>query len=95
MNNAKINEQWRGILRKLKRRELHENAVEMWNNFDRAVEAKDAVIGKLYEQLQGGDSDHKRLQEAHLDQLDQLIGNYFLSYIVTNNFQFNFYIQKF
>ena len=47
----------------------------MWKNFTQALRAKDEVIKKLCEQLDVAELDHRRLQEAHVDIIDKLIGN--------------------
>ncbi|XP_033226313.1 dynein regulatory complex subunit 2-like [Belonocnema kinseyi] len=74
INTAKINEQWRCILRKIKCRELYQEVEYLWTNFSRALKAKDEVINKLCENLEVADLDHRRLQEAHMDIIDTLIG---------------------
>lgn len=74
INTAKINEQWRFILRKIKCKELYEDVEYLWKNFVQSVNAKDAVINYLCEQLEIADMDHRRLQEGHIDIIDTLIG---------------------
>ncbi|XP_023288878.1 coiled-coil domain-containing protein 65-like [Orussus abietinus] len=76
LNLAKINEQWRLILRRIKRKELHEETEYMWRKFDATLEAKDAVIRRLYEELEKADLDHRRLEEAHMTIVDAIIGNH-------------------
>ncbi|XP_043470631.1 dynein regulatory complex subunit 2-like [Leptopilina heterotoma] len=73
INTAKINEQWRFILRKIKCKELYEEVEYLWKNFLQSVNAKDAVINNLCEQLEIADLDHRRLQEGHIDIIDTLI----------------------
>ncbi|XP_015597394.1 dynein regulatory complex subunit 2 [Cephus cinctus] len=74
LNTAKINEQWRFILRQIKCRELYVHVEYLWKNFDRTLETRDAVIQKLYDELETADADHRRSQEAHVTMLDRLIG---------------------
>lgn len=73
LNTAKINEQWRFILRQVKCKELYEDLEYLWKNFDRTLMSKKAVIRKLYEELEKVDADHRRLQEAHMETMDMLI----------------------
>lgn len=82
LNTAKINEQWRFILRKIKCKELHEDVEYLMKNFDSTVKAKDRVIGQLYKELEFAGDDHKRFQELHIEAIDKLIGLYkLLKYI--------------
>ncbi|KAM0732414.1 Dynein regulatory complex subunit 2 [Formica fusca] len=76
LNTAKINEQWRFILRRIKCKELHENVEYLWRNFDRMMKTKDLMIQHLYNELQTTDMDHRRLQEAHIQIMDLIIGTY-------------------
>ncbi|EFN73433.1 Coiled-coil domain-containing protein 65, partial [Camponotus floridanus] len=75
LNTAKINEQWRFILRRIKCKELHENVEYLWKNFDRMMKIKDLMIWHLYNELETTDMDHRRLQEAHIQIMDIIIGN--------------------
>lgn len=75
LNTAKINEQWRYILRRIKCKELHEDVEYLWNNFDRLMKTKDIVIQRLHSELEEADVDHRRLQEAHIQMMDLIIGN--------------------
>ncbi|XP_015110157.1 dynein regulatory complex subunit 2 [Diachasma alloeum] len=73
LNTAKINEQWRFILRQVKCKELYEDLEYLWKNFDRTLTLKNAIIRKLYGELEKADMDHRRLQEAHMETMDMLI----------------------
>ncbi|KAL6441033.1 hypothetical protein ACFW04_003417 [Cataglyphis niger] len=76
LNTAKINEQWRFILRRIKCKELHENIEYLWKNFDHMMKTKDLMIWHLYNELKKTDMDHRRLQEAHIEIMDLIIGTY-------------------
>ncbi|XP_028047432.1 dynein regulatory complex subunit 2 [Monomorium pharaonis] len=76
LNTAKINEQWRFILRRIKCKELHEDVEYLWHNFDRLIKTKDSVIQRLHSELEAADTDHRRLQEAHIQMMDLIIGRY-------------------
>lgn len=75
LNTAKINEQWRFILRRIKCKELHEDVEYLWKNFDLMIEKKDLVIQRLYNELETADTDHRKLQEAHIQMIDLIIGS--------------------
>lgn len=76
LNTAKINEQWRHILRKIKCKELYQDVKHLWENFDWTLKARDELIAKLYEELELSDRDHRRSQEAHIIMIDKFIGKY-------------------
>ncbi|XP_063974300.1 dynein regulatory complex subunit 2 [Diachasmimorpha longicaudata] len=73
LNTAKINEQWRFILRQVKCKELYEDLEYLWKNFDDTLKSKNAIIRKLYGELEKADTDHRRLQEAHIETMNMLI----------------------
>lgn len=90
LNTAKINEQWRFILRRIKCKELHENVEYLWKNFDRMMKTKDLIIRHLYNELETTDMDHRRLQEAHIQIMDLIIGKVYLNVRVHTIKYFNF-----
>lgn len=76
LNTAKINEQWRFILRQVKCKELYGDLQYLWSNFDKTLRAKDALIDKLNKELEYSNRDHKRLQESHMEMIDKLISRH-------------------
>ncbi|KAG5345686.1 DRC2 protein, partial [Acromyrmex heyeri] len=74
LNTAKINEQWRFILRRIKCKELHEDVEYLWNNFNRLMKTKNLMIQRLHSELEAADVNHRRLQEAHIKIMDLIIG---------------------
>ncbi|XP_011694704.1 PREDICTED: coiled-coil domain-containing protein 65 [Wasmannia auropunctata] len=76
LNTAKINEQWRFILRQIKCKELYEDVEYLRNNFDRLMKTKNLVIQRLHNELEAANVDHRRLQEAHIQMMDLTIGRY-------------------
>ncbi|XP_057321485.1 dynein regulatory complex subunit 2 [Microplitis mediator] len=75
LNTAKINEQWRFKLRQFKCRELYDEVEYLWKNFDETLRSKNAVINRLYEELENADVYHRRLQEVHMQMIDKLINS--------------------
>ncbi|KAL0101538.1 hypothetical protein PUN28_018988 [Cardiocondyla obscurior] len=76
LNTAKINEQWRYILRRIKCKELYEDVQYLWNNFEHLMKTKNIMIQRLHSELEAADVDHRRLQEAHIQMMDLIIGKY-------------------
>ncbi|XP_025601813.2 dynein regulatory complex subunit 2 [Athalia rosae] len=74
LNTAKINEQWRHILRQIKCKELYQDVKYLWQNFDWTLKAKDVLIARLYDELELSDRDHRRSQDAHILMIDKFIG---------------------
>ncbi|XP_012061368.1 PREDICTED: coiled-coil domain-containing protein 65 [Atta cephalotes] len=84
LNTAKINEQWRFILRRIKCKELHKDVEYLWNNFDRLMKMKNLMIQRLHSELEAADVNHRRLQEAHIKMMDLIIGSLYYSSNETN-----------
>lgn len=74
LNTAKINEQWRFILRQIKCKEFYEDVTYLWKNFDRMINNKDKIVQLLHVEIKMADIDHRRLQEAHIGIIDKIIG---------------------
>ncbi|XP_014212289.1 coiled-coil domain-containing protein 65 [Copidosoma floridanum] len=73
INTAKINEQWRTSLRKMKCIELKDEVKHLCQDFEEQLRTKDDLIKKLYDELVDADFDHRRFQEAHMMVLDEII----------------------
>ncbi|KAI4503551.1 hypothetical protein M0802_000954 [Mischocyttarus mexicanus] len=76
LNTAKINEQWRFILRQIKCKEFYEDVKYLWKNFDRMINNKNKIIQLLHVEIEMTDIDHRRLQEAHIGIIDKVIELY-------------------
>nr|KAF7420676.1 hypothetical protein H0235_010973 [Vespula pensylvanica] len=76
LNTAKINEQWRFILRQIKCKEFYEDVTYLWKNFDRMINNKDKIVQLLHVEIKMADIDHRRLQEAHIGIIDKIIELY-------------------
>ncbi|CAK9829612.1 Dynein regulatory complex subunit 2 [Anthophora retusa] len=76
LNTAKINEKWRYFLRLIKCKELHENVKYLCTTFDRVIKIKDATISYLHSELKTANADHRKLQEAHIVLMKNMIGQY-------------------
>ncbi|XP_076289013.1 dynein regulatory complex subunit 2 [Lasioglossum baleicum] len=76
LNTAKINETWRLVLRQIKCKEIYENVKDLSESFDRVVNLKDKTICQLQSELKVADEDHRKLQEAHIELMNDIIGKY-------------------
>ncbi|CAG5045259.1 unnamed protein product [Parnassius apollo] len=79
MNTAKINQEWRFVLRKIKCKQMALDIQSMIASFNFLVERKDRLISSLVRALDDSDEQNRRAFQAHTENL-----NYFLrKYIVT------------
>nr|XP_012143523.1 PREDICTED: coiled-coil domain-containing protein 65 [Megachile rotundata] len=76
LNDAKINEKWRYILRQTKRTELFEDIKHVCETFERAVNVKNETITCLYKDLKTADVDHRKLHESHTILINNIIGKF-------------------
>ncbi|XP_078036878.1 dynein regulatory complex subunit 2 [Augochlora pura] len=76
LNTAKINETWRLILRQFKCKEIYDNVKHLSESFDRVVKLKDRTVCQLQKELEVTDQDHRKLQEAHIELMNYIIGKY-------------------
>ncbi|XP_068633669.1 dynein regulatory complex subunit 2-like [Battus philenor] len=73
MNTAKINQQWRYVLRKIKCKQMAHDIQGMIFSFNFLVERKDRLIASLTKALEDSDDQHRRAFQAHAENI-----NYFL-----------------
>lgn len=73
LNTAKINEQWRYILRKIKCQQLYQDVENISNTFNEKINVKNYLISKLYNELEVNDLDHTNSQQTHIDIMDRLL----------------------
>lgn len=78
LNIAKINEKWRFVLRQIKFREIYDNVKHLCESFDRIVKLKDRTICQLHNELKIADENHRRLEEVHIDLINNIIGIFFM-----------------
>ncbi|XP_013145040.1 PREDICTED: coiled-coil domain-containing protein 65 [Papilio polytes] len=74
MNTAKINQEWRYVLRKIKCKQMASDIQGMIISFNFLVERKDRQIVSLTRALEDSDEQHRRTFQTHTENL-----NYFLS----------------
>ncbi|XP_076379081.1 dynein regulatory complex subunit 2 [Megalopta genalis] len=76
LNTAKINETWRLVLRQIKCKEIYDKVKHLSESFDRIINLKDRTICQLQRELEVTDQDHRKLQEAHIELINDIIGKY-------------------
>ncbi|XP_046679735.1 dynein regulatory complex subunit 2-like [Homalodisca vitripennis] len=66
LNSAKINQQWRHILRKVKCKELTDNMKILWTTFEAAVISKNKIIQTLLGDLEDSELQYSMMLENHV-----------------------------
>ncbi|XP_054271563.1 dynein regulatory complex subunit 2 isoform X2 [Macrosteles quadrilineatus] len=74
LNSAKINQQWRQILRKVKCKELKDNMKILWTTFEEAVISKNKIIETLLSDLEESEIQYSMMLENHVQIVNRLIG---------------------
>ncbi|XP_028030059.1 dynein regulatory complex subunit 2 [Bombyx mandarina] len=74
MNTAKINQEWRYILRRIKCKQMALDIQGMMMSFNFMVERKDRLLKALVKSLDDSDEQHRRAFQAHTENV-----SYFLS----------------
>ncbi|KAL4716674.1 hypothetical protein ACJJTC_004793 [Scirpophaga incertulas] len=74
MNRAKINQEWRYILRRIKCKQMASDIQGIMASFNFLIERKDRLIQTLMKSIDDSDDQHRRAFQAHTDTL-----SYFLS----------------
>ncbi|CAG9786885.1 unnamed protein product [Diatraea saccharalis] len=74
MNRAKLNQEWRYILRRIKCKQMEADIQGMMSSFNFMIERKDRLIQTLMKSIDDSDEQHRRAFQAHTETL-----SYFLS----------------
>lgn len=73
LNMAKINQEWRCILRKLKCQELRNEIMNMRKYCDNLLQHKENVIKRLLNDLELAHGQHDTAKQSHLEMLQKFI----------------------
>ncbi|PSN30680.1 hypothetical protein C0J52_20851 [Blattella germanica] len=73
LNLAKINQQWRHILRQIKTKELKEELEYVWHLFEHITDGKNRIIETLLNDLQDSEEQYAKNLRSHAETIDQLI----------------------
>nr|CAD7394254.1 unnamed protein product [Timema cristinae] len=73
LNLAKINQQWRQILRSIKSQELRQELEHLWTSFEHLLEVKQDVINSLLHDLEDAEEQYNKGLRYHTEMIDQLL----------------------
>ncbi|XP_039956989.1 dynein regulatory complex subunit 2 [Bactrocera tryoni] len=74
LNMAKINQEWRSILRQVKVQELRKDMVELQKFFQERLDRKDAIIKRLLNDIDIAEDMYSTLQQSHMEIINKMIG---------------------
>lgn len=75
LNMAKINQEWRTILRNIKCAELRTEVKNLQKYFEDAFQRKNQTIDRLLFELDETEEMYAMMLQSHLKAIDKLIGN--------------------
>lgn len=78
LNMAKINQEWRSILRNIKCVELRNEAKNVQTYFVDAFNRKNQTINRLLAELDQQEEMYVTLLNSHMDSINKLIGMHFV-----------------
>ncbi|XP_060803456.1 dynein regulatory complex subunit 2 [Amyelois transitella] len=73
MNTAKINQEWRYILRKVKCKQMALDIQGMVSSFNFMIERKDRLLKSLVKAIEDSDDQHRRAFQAHTETLSYFL----------------------
>ncbi|KAH8396813.1 hypothetical protein KR215_004592 [Drosophila sulfurigaster] len=73
LNMAKINQEWRSILRQVKIQDLRREIVDVEQFFKEALKRKDQVIQRLIGDINSTEDMYANLQQSHMENIDKII----------------------
>lgn len=71
---AKINQEWRSILRQVKIQDLRREIVDVEQFFKEALKRKDLVIQRLIGDINSTEDMYANLQQSHMENIDKITG---------------------
>lgn len=78
LNMAKINQEWRSILRQVKIQDLRREILDVAQFFEQALKRKDQVIQRLIGDINSTEDMYANLQQSHMENIDHIIGELYL-----------------
>ncbi|KAL9915942.1 dynein regulatory complex subunit 2-like [Glossina fuscipes fuscipes] len=95
LNMAKINQEWRCILRKLKCQELRNEILNMRKYCDNLLQHKENVIKRLLNDLELAHGQHDTAVQSHLEMLQKFISECKESYTKQQEKHFFFFFVSY
>lgn len=80
---AKINQEWRSILRQVKIQDLRREIVDVEQFFKEALKRKDLVIKRLIGDINSTEDMYANLQQSHMENIDKITGKESRSQIIS------------
>ncbi|XP_037955439.1 dynein regulatory complex subunit 2-like [Teleopsis dalmanni] len=74
LNLAKINQEWRSLLRQIKCDELRNEIMEVEKFFEEALERKNQTINRLFDELDLAEDMYGTMQQSHMETINSFIG---------------------
>ncbi|XP_036332675.1 dynein regulatory complex subunit 2 [Rhagoletis pomonella] len=74
LNMAKINQEWRSILRQVKVQELRKEIEELQKFFQERLDRKDRIIKRLLNDIDIAEDMYSTLQQSHMEIVNKMIG---------------------
>ncbi|XP_030572447.1 dynein regulatory complex subunit 2 [Drosophila novamexicana] len=74
LNMAKINQEWRSILRQVKIQDLRREIVDVAQFFKEGLKRKNQVIQRLIGDINTTEDMYANLQQSHMENIDRIIG---------------------
>ncbi|KAH8327291.1 hypothetical protein KR074_009349 [Drosophila pseudoananassae] len=73
LNMAKINQEWRSILRQVKIQELRREIIDVESFFKEALKRKDQVIHRLIAHIESTEDMYSNLQQSHMENITKIV----------------------
>uniref|UniRef100_B4MQB9 Dynein regulatory complex subunit 2 n=1 Tax=Drosophila willistoni TaxID=7260 RepID=B4MQB9_DROWI len=73
LNMAKINQEWRSILRQVKIQDLRREIVDVESFFKEALKRKDSIIQRLMGHIESTEDMYANLQQSHMENVNQIL----------------------
>ncbi|XP_049776134.1 dynein regulatory complex subunit 2 [Schistocerca cancellata] len=73
LNMAKINQEWRQILRNIKTKELKQNLTALWESFQHVTSYKTQVMENLLKDMEDAADQYNRILQCHTEATDRLL----------------------
>ncbi|XP_075217911.1 dynein regulatory complex subunit 2-like [Lycorma delicatula] len=74
LNSAKINQQWRHLLRKYKCKELKDDMEALWKSFEKTLSLKNKLIDTLLLDLEDAETQYAMMFQSHTESIGKIIG---------------------
>lgn len=88
---AKINQEWRSILRQIKCQELRNEIIDVERHFRDSLDQKNRIIRRLLADLDEAEELYSTLQQSHAENIERLIGKLAAEIIMSSLLKLRFF----